>query len=39
VCNPKCQLAERSVGDAPDIGAIEFGAPDHIFDGRFEVET
>ena len=39
VCNPKCQLAERSVGDAPDIGAIESGAPDHIFDGRFEVET
>ena len=30
---------ERQVGPAPDIGAFEFGAPDHIFRDGFDTET
>lgn len=34
-----CQVAERQVGPAVDIGAFEFGAPDRIFRGRFDLEA
>jgi hypothetical protein len=40
-CPPSgaCQLIERTVGPATDIGAYEFGAPDHIFGWGFDPET
>jgi hypothetical protein len=34
-----CQVAERQVGPAVDIGAFEFGAPDRVFEARFDVES
>ena len=41
VCPPagQCQQAERTVGPATDIGAFEYGAPDHIFGWGFDPET
>lgn len=39
VCAGTCQTAERTVGAATDIGAIEFGAPDRIFGARFDIEN
>jgi parallel beta helix pectate lyase-like protein len=40
VCPPagQCQPAERTVGPATDIGAFEYGAPDHIFGWGFDPE-
>lgn len=38
VCAGRCQLAERSVGAATDIGAFEHGAPDRIFGAGFDLE-
>lgn len=34
-----CTEFERTVGAATDIGAFEFGAPNHIFDDSFETES
>ena len=34
-----CHPAERTIGPATDIGAFEFGAPDHLFENGFEPET
>jgi hypothetical protein len=34
-----CTEFERTVGTATDIGAFEFGAPNHIFDDSFEFES
>jgi len=41
VCPPvgQCVEAERTIGAATDIGAFEFGAPDHIFDDGFDPEA
>ena len=41
ICPPvgQCQVAERTIGPATDIGAFEFGALDHIFDNGFDPET
>jgi len=40
-CPPSggCTEFERTVGAATDIGAFEFGAPNHIFDDSFETES
>ncbi len=40
-CPPSgpCTEFERTVGAATDIGAFEFGAPNHIFDDSFEMES
>jgi hypothetical protein len=34
-----CVMFERTVGEATDIGAFEFGAPDAIFDNGFDGEA
>jgi predicted outer membrane repeat protein len=41
ICPPvgQCVIAERTVGPTTDIGAFEFGAPDHIFDDGFDPES
>ena len=41
ICPPvgQCVIAERTVGPTTDIGAFEFGAPDHIFDNGFDPES
>lgn len=36
---PGCVVFERTVGEATDIGAFEFGAPDAIFDNGFDGEV
>jgi hypothetical protein len=40
-CPPtgRCTEFERTVGAAPDIGAYEFGAPNHIFGDSFEMDA
>jgi len=40
-CPPSgpCTEFERTVGAGTDIGAFEFGAPNHIFDDSFEMES
>lgn len=41
ICPPvgQCAAAERTIGAATDIGAFEFGAPDHIFGNAFDPEA
>lgn len=41
ICPPvgQCADAERTLGAATDIGAFEFGAPNHIFGNGFDPET
>lgn len=41
ICPPvgPCADAERTLGAATDIGAFEFGAPDHIFGDGFDPEA